>query len=343
MTQFTTAQISDAVNGTLQGNPELLIDSLDQLAQATPSTLSFVRDQANATDWNLSSAGAILATQGIELSLPENKAIIYVQNADLAMAKVLELFAPPEIKPQPGIHPTAIIDPTAIIAKNAIIGPYCIIGKNVKIGEKTILHATINIMDDAALGNDTLIYPNVVIRERSIIGNNVILHPGVVIGADGFGYRASEDGKSIVKLPHIGNVILHDHVELGSNTTVDRGKFSATIIGAYTKIDNLCQIAHNVEIGQGCLIASGAGIAGSTKIGNNVMMGGTCGVKDNVTIGNNVKLAGRSGVVTDIPDNAIYSGMPAKDTKENFREIIALKKLPAAMKEINKLYKQFKK
>ena len=343
MTQFSTKKIAEAVNGTLQGNPDLLIDSLDQLAHATHNTLSFVRDQAKAGDWDLSNAGAILAPHDLELTLPENKAIIYVHNADLAMAKALELFSPPEVILNTGIHPTAIIDPTATIHESATVGPYCIINKNVKIGKNTILHNAITIMDNATLGNNTLIYPNVIIRERSIIGNHVILHPGVVVGGDGFGYRASEDGKSIVKLPHIGNAIIEDHVEIGANTTIDRGKFSATKIGAYTKIDNLCQIAHNVEIGQGCLIASFAGIAGSTKIGNNVMMGGNVGIKDNMIIGNNVKLAARSGVMHDIPDNSIFSGLPAKDTKENFREIIALKKLPEAMKELNKIYKQFKK
>ncbi len=343
MIQFTVEQIAQAVDGEILGHAALVIECLSQLDQASANALSFVREQAHATDWDLSDAGAVLATAGLTLTLPEGKAIVFVKDADLAMAKVLSLFAPQAALPALGIHPTAVIDPSAKIGEGARVGPYCVIGRDVQIGSGAVLHSAIHIMDRAVVGDDVTIYPHVVIREHSVLGHRVILHSGVVLGGDGFGYCASEDGQSIVKLPHIGNVILHDDVELGANTTVDRGKFASTVIGACTKIDNLCQIAHNVEIGCGCLIAAQAGIAGSTKIGNHVMMGGKCGVKDHVVIGDHVKLAGGSGVISDVPPKAIFSGMPAKDSKTHNREVYAVKKLPELMKELSKVRKQFKK
>ena len=212
------------------------------------------------------------------------------------------------------------------------MGPGCFVGKNVRIGAGTILHPNVTVMDETVIGAQCVLWSGVQIRERCRIGNGCILQFGVSIGSDGFGYRPSADGRSLVKIPHIGNVVIGNGVEIGSNSCVDRGKFSATTIGDGTKIDNLVQIGHNSRIGRCCVVAACTGIAGSVTIGDGVMIGGCVAVRDHVTIGSGARIGGGSGVAGDVQAGHTVVGYPADDHREMLRQWSALRKLPDHLK-----------
>src|SRR6185503_14756584 len=216
-----------------------------------------------------------LVSKNLKLEPGPGKALIRVSNADLAMVQLLELFQPQPPALEPGIHASAVVHPTATIGTQAAIGANCTIGKNVVLGARVKIYPNVCIFDDSLIGADTVIWSGTVIRERSRIGKNCLFHPNVSIGADGFGFRPSPDGKSIVKIPQIGIVVIGDNVEIGAGTCVDRGKYGATVIGDHCKIDNLVQIAHNCKLGHSCILAGKSGLAGSVTLGNGVVIAGS--------------------------------------------------------------------
>ncbi len=201
-----------------------------------------------------------------------------------------------------------------------------------------MLQAHVTLMDDVVVGADCVLWPNVVIRERCVIGDRCVLEPGVVIGADGFGYRPDLDGKTprIVKIPHLGHVELGHEVELGANVTIDRGKFAATTVGRGTKIDNQTQIGHNCKIGEMVIMSGCCAVAGSVVIGDGSLIGGRVTIRDHVTIGRGCKLGGGAGVANDVPDGESWAGVPAQNSKDAFREMMALKRLPDLLKKLRK-------
>jgi len=325
---MTTSQIAALVGAELRGPGDIVITGPCTLALAGPGSLTFIRDQAFVARWAGSKASAALISAG--MSIPEpgpGRALLVVGDADLALIKVLERFAPAPPAAPAGVHATAIVDESAAVAATAHVGPQCIIGAGVHIGAGAVLYAGAIIGEHVRIGEGTILHPRVTVMERCIIGRRCTLHPGVVIGADGFGYRPSPDGRGVLKIPHTGNVEIHDDVEIGANTCVDRGKFGPTVIGAGTKIDNLVQVAHNVTIGRACLIAGGVGIAGSTSIGDGVIIGGQAGLKDNIEIGAGARIAAMSAIMSDVAPKATMVGAPAVGHIEFFRRIAALKKL----------------
>lgn len=332
----TTRQIADHVKGQLIGSGDIDITDMNNLADATAAQISFIRDSSHADGWKTSNASAALVGPNIELEPGDGKALIRVDNADLAVALVLELIAPPRIEPALGIHDSAVISKSARLGSNVRIGPHCVIESGVTIGDNCVLHTNITIMAHSSLGNDCIIYPGAVIRERCTIGQRCIIHPNVVIGADGFGFRPSADGKSVVKIPQIGTVRIGHDVEIGAGTCIDRAKFSQTVIGDYTKIDNLCQIAHNCVIGRCCIIAGQVGLSGSVTVGDGVMLGGKAAVKDQITIGQGAMIAGGAMVMNDVPAHATWGGYPAQDLRLTLREVAAVRKLPDFMKSMRK-------
>lgn len=330
---WTVAEMAALVGATVEApagfDATATIDSLESVDRAGPRSLTFVGSGKYAKLLDASPALAAVVSVGIELSeAARNRAILRVKSADLAMITILELFAEPEILPEIGIDPTARIHPDASVAADARIGAFVSIGAGASIGARTALFEGVRIYTNAKIGQDCVIHANVVVRERCTVGNRVILASGVTLGTDGFGYRPSADGRGIAKIPHIGTVQIDDDVEIGANTCVDRGKFGATRIGAGTKIDNLCQIGHNVEIGR-CVVVSGlSGVAGTTKIGDGTRIGGGCGISDHLTIGRGVSLAARAGVMSDVPDGATWGGFPAQDIQTALREMALIRKLP---------------
>ena len=264
--------------------------------------------------------------------------VIKSENPHLAFIKVVELFFEP-YRPGAGIHPSAQVSHSAKIGKDVSIGAFAYIGDEVEIGAKTVIFPFVAIYPKVRIGRDTVIHSHVSIREEVQIGNRVIIHNGAVIGSDGFGFLQDKD-RLHIKIPQVGTVIIEDDVEVGANTTIDRAALGETIIKKGTKIDNLVQIAHNVEIGPDSILAGQVGISGSTKIGKNVLMGGQVGVADHVRIGDNVMVVAKTGVAKDIPANSIVAGVPHMDFKDWKKSSISLPKLHELVKEIRMLKKK---
>jgi UDP-3-O-[3-hydroxymyristoyl] glucosamine N-acyltransferase len=255
----------------------------------------------------------------------------------VAFAKVLPLFFP-EPAFAAGIHATAIVPASARVDATAHIGPYCVVGDKVRIGARSVLQGLNSVGDDCLLGDDVNLFPNVTLYPRTEVGNRVRIHSGTVVGSDGFGY-VLDDGIHR-KVPQIGNVVICDDVELGANVTVDRGALGPTIVGKGTKIDNLVQIAHNVTVGEHCIIVSQAGVAGSTKLGNYVILGGQVGLAGHLKIGNRVSVAAQSGVMNNIPDGEKWIWTPAQPDRQAKRQMIALQQLPELFRRVKELEKK---
>lgn len=336
MKQWTAEQISRMVDGTLDGDAHIVIQGVEEVSEAQPHQLTFIGEKKYIRLWDKSKAAAAIVNDSFKMDPGQGRALIRVPDADLAMAKVLEQFEPAKPACTAGIHPTTVIDPTARIGQGACIGPGCYIGPRVVIGDETILYPNVTVLDDSTIGSHTVIWSGTVIRERCRVGNHCILHTNVNIGTDGFGFRPSPDGKGMVKIPQIGTVAIGDWVELGSGTCVDRGKFSATTIGDYTKIDNLVQIGHNCKIGRAVVISGQSGLAGSVTIGNAVMMGGASRIKDHVTVGDGAMIGGDTGVTGNLEPGRMVLGLPADDVKKTLQIWAAQKRLPELVKRLKK-------
>ncbi len=336
MIKFTIEEINQAVNGTLAGNPTILISGVEQISEATKNQLTFIGEKKYIKLWGQSNASAAIVNDNLDIEPGKDRALVRVPDADLALALVLQMYEPEPPKCEPGIHSTAVVDSTAEIGSGASIGAGCYIGPGVVIGVNTKLYPNVTVLDDTSIGSETIIWSGTVIRERCRIGNHCIIHPNVTIGADGFGYRPSPDGRGLVKIPQIGTVEIGDGVEIGAGSCVDRGKFSATSIGDGTKIDNLVQIAHNCKLGRSCVIAGQSGLAGSVTLGDGVMMGGGARVKDHVTIGAGARLGGNTGVISDVAPGKTLLGVPADDLRQTLRLWAAQKQLPDLIKQMKK-------
>lgn len=326
MKSFTILQINAILRGELVGNTDIKIYSPEQLDHASSDQISIIGHKKYEKLWSNSKAAAAIVNRDVSIEPGKNRAFIKVDNADLAMSLVLEMFAPPLPYFETSIHPSAAIDMSAKIGKNCKIGAFCYIGPNVVIGENTNIYANVSIFDFCKIGKNTTIWSGTVIRERTEIGDHCILHPNASIGADGFGFRPDPE-KGLVKIPQIGNVIIGNHVEIGANTCVDRGKFSSTIIGDGCKIDNLVQIAHNCTLGKFCIMAGNSGLAGSVTLGNGVIIGGSASIKDHITIGDGAIVGAGSGVISDVPANKTVLGYPAVEARDALKQWAILKNL----------------
>ena len=331
---FTTAEIAKLVGGEVVGDSQAVLNNFAPAESARAGDLTFAENEEFFSRAEQGAATAIIADKRFSSS---KKILIQVPNARVAFAKALALFFP-EPKFAAGIHPTAVIAQSAQISPTAHIGPHCVVGERVRIGANSILQAGDCVGDDSRLGDDVNLFPNVTIYARTEIGARVRIHAGAVIGSDGYGYVL--DAGVHRKVPQVGNVRLGDDVEIGANVTIDRGALGSTVIGRGTKIDNLVQIAHNVEIGEHCIVVGQAGIAGSTKLGNYVVLAGQVGIAGHLKIGNQVTVAAKSGVMNDIPDGAKWFGSPAQPDKEFKRQVIAQRKLPELLKRLAELEKK---
>jgi len=263
--------------------------------------------------------------------------VVKCRNPNLAIKKAVELFMPGYIPHPETLHKTACVGKDVKLGKDVALGAYAVIEDNVGIGDGTVIYAHSYIGRGTKIGNNSIIYPNVTVRENIKIGNRVIIHSGSVIGGDGFGYEQTPEGH--VKIPHIGNVVIEDDVELGACVTVDRAKFAHTKIGRGTKVDNLVQIAHNVIIGQNCIIVAQCGISGSCKVGNNVMIAGQVGLVDHIEIGDNSLVGAQAGLMKSVPAGSIVWGSPARPIKKMKIAYALRDKLPviyARLKAIEK-------
>lgn len=327
MNSYSISEINEILKGTLIGDTEQQISGPEQLEKAKKSHITFIGSQKFMRRWDDSKASAAIVDEGLKAEPGPNRAFIIVKNADLAMAKLLEVFEPGTPVFEIDTHSSAVIHESASIGQACKIGAGCYLGKNVVLKDGVILYPNVTIMDDSTIGQGTIIWPGVVIRERSEIGVSCILHNNVSIGADGFGYRPSDNGMGLVKIPHIGNVVIGNGVEIGANSCVDRGKFSSTIVGDGCKIDNLVQIAHNCVLGRSCIMAGSSGLAGSVTLGDGVIIGGSASIKDHVTIHSGAVVGAGSGVMNDVPAGKTVLGYPASDSRETLKQWVAIRKL----------------
>jgi UDP-3-O-[3-hydroxymyristoyl] glucosamine N-acyltransferase len=327
MPTFSIQQINEKLKGVIVGNTTEAITGPEQLELATNTHITFIGNRKYINLWETSKACAAVINDDIDLAPGDNRAFIKVKNADVAMAEVLELFMPSTPVFEEDIHPAAVVHPTTIMGTGCKIGAGCYVGKNVKLGNNVLLYPNTTILDDSTIGNNTTIWSGTVVRERCVIGSYCILHPNVTIGADGFGFRPAPDGKGLIKIQHIGNVIIGNGVEIGANSCVDRGKFSATIVGDGCKIDNLVQIGHNSKMGRCCIMAGASGLAGSVTLGDGVVVGGGACISDHVTLGNGVQVGGASGVINDFGDGKKILGYPAVEARDALKQWVVLRKL----------------
>ena len=327
MKSLTIQDINAIINGEIVGETTQQITGLEQIAKANNTQATFIGNRKYAALWADSKAALAIVNDTLDLEPGENRVLIKVKNADLAMAKLLEAFTPEPPHFETDIHPAAIIDASAKIGKGSKVGAGCYIGKDVVIGENCIVYPNVTILDETTIGDYTTVWSGTIIRERSVIGSHCIFHNNVSIGADGFGYRPSDDGRGLVKIPHIGNVVIGNGVEIGANSCVDRGKFSSTILGDGCKIDNLVQIAHNCILGRSCIMAGSSGLAGSVTLGDGVVIGGSASIKDHTTIHSGATVGAGSGVMNDVQAGKTVLGYPAVDSREMLKQWVALRKL----------------
>ncbi len=331
---YTAADIAQLLGGQVLGDGSLVLKGFAPADRAQPGDLTFAENENYFARAEQSAASAVIV-DGPQTSA--FKTLIRVPNARVAFAQVLPLFFP-EPTFAAGVHATAILAPTADVDPTAHIGPYCVVGDRARIGPRCVLQGGDYVGAECQIDEDANLFPNVTLYANTQIGKRVRIHSGTVVGSDGFGYVL--DNGVHRKVPQIGNVIICDDVELGANVTVDRGALGPTIVGKGTKIDNLVQIAHNVTLGEHCIIVSQAGIAGSTKLGNYVVLGGQVGLAGHLRIGNRVSVAAQSGVMNNIPDGEKWIWTPAQPDRQAKRQMIALQQLPELFRRVKELEKK---
>lgn len=329
---FTVREVAEWIHGAVEGNADVELRRVAPFDTAGPGDLTFAADPKRAARLPESRAGAALVgPDAPAASVP----LIRVENVQAALAAVLARLAPPDDAPPSGVDPTAAVAADAEVASDAAIGPGAVVGAGAKLGAGAVLYARAVVGPRAEIGPASRLLEGAVVRADCVVGARCIIGPNSVVGADGFGYYTQ--GGVHHKVPHVGTVILEDDVELGACACVDRAKFGATRVGAGTKIDNLVQVAHNVQLGHGCLLAGHTGIAGSAKLGDYVVTGGHAGVRDNISLGNGVTLAAFCAVAQDVPDGEIMGGIPATRGRDHLRVIKSWAKLPDLLKRVREL------
>jgi len=329
---LTLREIADAVGGTVEGNADTEITGAAAIQTADKGEISFIANKRYLKYLPTTQAAAVVLSPDTECShIP----VIRHPNPYLAFAQVVDLLYPETPLLTPGVDPNAVIEESATIAPSAAIGPLCHICSGASIGKGTQLVSSVFIGRNVSIGENCLIYPGVRIMDNCKIAGNVIIHSSTVIGSDGFGFAQSEGG--LKKIKQIGWVEIEDEVEIGSNTSVDRGALGPTRIGRGTKIDNLVQIAHNVEIGRNCIIVSQVGISGSTKIGDGVVLAGQVGIVGHLEIGDGAQVGAQSGVAKSVPAGKTVFGSPARDIMVTKRIDAALTRLPDLFKRVKKI------
>jgi UDP-3-O-[3-hydroxymyristoyl] glucosamine N-acyltransferase len=342
--QFSAAQIAALVNGKLEGNPEVLVNNFGKIEEAQTGQLTFLANPKYEEFLYTTGASIIIVNDNLVLKEKINTTLILVPDAYLAFASLLSRYQEMMNQQLTGIQEPVYISKTASLGENAFIGAFAYLGNNVKIGKNVKIYPQSYIGDDVSIGDHSVIYPGVKIYHRCVIGEYVTIHAGSVIGADGFGFAPQADG-SFRKIPQMGNVIIEDYVEVGSNATIDRATIGSTLIRKGVKLDNLIQIAHNVEIGSNTVIAAQSGVSGSTKLGKNVMVGGQVGIVGHIQIADGSKINAQSGVTKSMKTpNSAVTGSPAFDYTSALRAQAAARKLPEFEKriiELEKLIQQF--
>lgn len=324
---YTPAEIAEFVGAQrTAGSTGQVIHDIASLTSARVGDLSFLGNAKYRSQVEASHATALLLPLDYAGQPKPGQVFLFVENPSAALAKVCaRIEAALWPKPAPGVHPSAVVAPTAAVDATAYIGPLCVVEDGARIGAGSVLQGSVYLGRETRVGAGCFLMPGVVVADGCVLGNRVRLQPGVVVGSDGFGYEFVKGRHE--KIPQIGIVVIEDDVEIGANSALDRARFSRTVVGEGTKIDNLVQIAHNVVIGRHCVIVSGVGISGSTTLEDYVVLGGQVGVVGHLRIGRGSQIAGSSNVNRDVPPGSRWGGTPAKPVRAWFRELTTLARL----------------
>ncbi len=336
--KYSIKTIADYLQGTVEGDPDIEINNIAKIEEAQPGDITFLANPIYTPFIYSTNASAVIVKDDFKPEKELKTNLIRVKDPYQAFSQLLE-FHNTKFDDKIGIESPVKISDSAKLGENVYVGAFTYIGDNVQIGDNVKIFPNVYIGNNVQIGNNTIIYPNVTIYHDTQIGEHVTIHSGSVIGADGFGF-APNNGNDFKKVPQIGNVIIEDRVEIGSNTSIDRATMGSTIIRRGVKLDNFIQVAHNVEIGENTVIAALTGISGSTKIGKNCMIGGQAGLAGHLKIGDNVKIGAQSGISHNLKDGEIVVGTPALPIRNFKKSSILFKNLEDLYKRIQTLEKK---
>ena len=337
--ELTAATIAGFLNGEIEGNPEIKVNTVAKIEEGHNGALSFLANPKYEHYIYTTQSSIVLVNKTFVPSSKIETTLIRVDDAYDAFASLLRLVDQSRPRKK-GIHPTAIIEPTATVGSDVYVGPYAYIGDNCVISDGCSVYPHVYIGDNTRLGKNCSVNPGVKIYHDCVIGDDCTIHAGSVIGGDGFGFAPQSDSE-YMKIPQLGNVVIEDQVEIGANVTIDRATMGSTVIRKGVKLDNLIQIGHNVEIGENTVMAAQTGIAGSTKIGKNCMFGGQVGITGHVKIPGGTKIGAQTGILGDIKEeNAVLLGTPSMDLKKFLRSFAVFKKLPEIQAQLSSIQKE---
>jgi UDP-3-O-[3-hydroxymyristoyl] glucosamine N-acyltransferase len=333
---FTASQIAALINGKTEGDANTAVNSFGKIEEAQTGQLAFLANPKYEEYLYSTKASVIIINDNLELKQPVSATLIRVPDAYTAFATLLSKYQQMMQQQLKGLQQPVYIATTASYGENVFIGAFAYLGDNVKVGNNTKIYPNVFLGNNVKVGDNTVIHPGVKIYHDCVIGNNVIIHAGTVIGSDGFGFAPQADG-SFQKVPQIGNVVIENNVEIGANTTIDRATIGSTIIKAGAKLDNLIQIAHNVEVGNSTVIAAQTGISGSTKIGKGVMIGGQAGIAGHLNVADGSKINAQAGLGKSLKPGSSVTGSPAYDYNKAIRSQAMARNLPEMEKRIQEL------
>lgn len=335
--EFTAQQIASVLGGTVEGNPEAKVNNFSKIEEGKPGTLTFLANPKYEHFIYNTEASIVLVNNDFIPAEPIKATLVKVENAYSALAILLNMVEKTKEK-KAGVSSTAFIAPSATVGDDCYIGNFAYIGENVKLGKNCRIYPNAFVGDNVTVGDNCILYPHVTIYEGCIVGNNCILHAGCVIGSDGFGF--APEGESYKKIPQLGNVIIEDDVEIGANTTIDRAVMNSTLIHRGVKLDNLVQIAHNVEVGENTVMAAQVGIAGSVKIGNHCMFGGQVGLSGHIHVTDNVIFGAQCGVISSVEEPMTLLGAPAINAKAFMRSSAIFSRLPEIYRTMGQMQRE---
>ncbi len=336
---LSAADVAALVGGALVGDGAVRLGAVAPLDRAGPGDLTFLAAGRYLPYFHASHAGAVLLTEEHRAAEPGPSTRIVVDDPHRAMLAVVRVLYPPRER-RPSVHATAVVGAGARLGKDVGLGPHVTVGPGARLGDRVELMAGVAVGEGVVVGDDVTMWPNVVCYPGTLIGSRVILHAGVVLGSDGFGYVPGKAG--LDKIPHVGRCVIGDDVEIGANTTIDRGSVDDTVVGPGTKIDNLVQIGHNCRVGARCVIMAQVGLAGSTRLEDDVVLAGQVGLAGHFTVGRGARIAAQSGVTMDVPAGATWFGYPARGSREAMRAIAATYRLAGIVDDLEELVKRGK-
>ena len=340
--EFTVEQIAQMLNGEVRGDKSLKVNQLAKIEEGSIGTISFLANPKYEQYIYSTNSTAVIVDKNFEAKREFSTTLILVENAYAAFTVLLQEYQKILVQNKKGVEQPSFINLTAEIGEDVYIGAFAYIGEKCKIGNNSKIYPNVSISDFCMIGENCTIYSGATIYHNTIIGNNCTIHANAVIGADGFGFAPQADG-TFVAIPQLGNVILEDNVSIGANTTVDRATMGSTILREGVKIDNLVQIAHNVEIGKNTVIAAQTGISGSSKIGENCMIGGQAGLAGHITVANKTILMAKSGITKSVSKSGrIMSGSPAQDNHDNLKSQVLYKNLPKIEQRLKAIEEKLK-